>query len=78
MDVYRSKMETDPPMDKIPGNHSLPPGKGVKPEEAQGTRTPFSGAVLIHMFCQPQGARWMEWNPAYIKTSSEDVSSSFY
>lgn len=57
---------------------SHPPGKGVKLEAAQGMRTPFSGAVLIHMFFQLGGTKWIQWNLACIETNSEDMSSSFY
>lgn len=49
----------------------------VKPEKTPGMGPQQAGAFVIHMFCQPQGIRGVERNPAYIKTNSEDVSSSF-
>lgn len=49
----------------------------VKPEKSPGTGPQQAGAFVIRMFCQPQGTRAVDRNPAYMKTDSEDVSSSF-
>lgn len=71
-------MGTDLQKNQTPGNHSRLPGKGVKPEETLDMETQQHRAVVIHVFCQPQVIRWVEQNPAYLKTDFMDVPSSFY